>query len=101
MNEHDDDLDLEGDDDGLDYMDENLAGVNRLIEAFGLGLRRAVAAESEPTEGQRFLKAFGRMGGVWFAEGKTFAEAEALYGALMPKPPTSRERVAAGITVRR
>lgn len=34
---------------------------------------------AKPTEGQRFLKAFGKMGGVWFAEGKTFAEAQALY----------------------
>ena len=38
-----------------------------------------------------------RMGAVWYVEGKTFAEAEALYAVLMPKPLSNRERVAAGI----
>lgn len=31
------------------------------------------------TEGQRFLAAFGDRGGVWFAQGKTFAEAQEAY----------------------
>ena len=43
------------------------------------------------------MREFGRMGGVWFAEGKTFAEAEALYSVLMPKPLSNRERFSAGI----
>jgi len=43
------------------------------------------------------------MGGVWYAEGKTFAEGEALYSVLMPKPKplTNRERFAAGIKMPR
>jgi hypothetical protein len=35
--------------------------------------------QSAKTEGQRFLSAFGKMGGVWYAEGKTFAQAQALH----------------------
>lgn len=31
------------------------------------------------TDGQKFLAAFGDKGGVWFAEGKSFAEAQALH----------------------
>ncbi|KKK48455.1 hypothetical protein LCGC14_3144950, partial [marine sediment metagenome] len=42
-------------------------------------------AEAPPTEqtseGQRFLDAFGERGGVWFAQGKTFAEAQKLHVA--------------------
>lgn len=36
-----------------------------------------------PTEpaGQKFLEAFGEKGGVWFAEGKTFEQAQKLYVA--------------------
>lgn len=41
------------------------------------------------------------IGGVWYAEGKTFAEAEALYAELMPKPLTNRERFAAAIRLGR
>lgn len=37
--------------------------------------------EVELTDGQRFLKAFGPQGGVWFAEGKTFEEAQELHTA--------------------
>jgi hypothetical protein len=33
--------------------------------------------------GQAFLDAFGPQGGVWFAEGKTFAEAQALQLAAL------------------
>lgn len=41
-----------------------------------------VAVEmSAPSEGQRFLDAFGDKGGVWFAQGKTFAEAQELFTA--------------------
>lgn len=36
---------------------------------------------SDPTAGKRFLDAYGAQGGVWFAEGKTFEEAAALYAA--------------------
>jgi hypothetical protein len=32
--------------------------------------------------GKQFLAAFGQQGAVWFAEGKTFAEAERLWHAL-------------------
>ena len=35
--------------------------------------------QSEMSDGQRFLDAFGDQGGVWFAEGKTFAECRDLY----------------------
>ena len=35
--------------------------------------------QPEPTEGQRFLAAFGDKGGVWFAQGKSFDEATQLY----------------------
>ena len=34
--------------------------------------------DAAPSPGQAFLNAFGEQGGVWFAEGKTFAEAQAL-----------------------
>lgn len=33
----------------------------------------------EPTEGARFLEAFGDQGGVWFAQGKSFSEAQVLF----------------------
>lgn len=39
----------------------------------------AVEAEKQLSEGQRFLTAFGDRGGVWFAEGRSFEEAQALY----------------------
>lgn len=46
------------------------------------------AAEAKPAEtqaatgeGGKFLSAFGDKGGVWFAQGKTFAEAQELYVA--------------------
>ena len=42
------------------------------------------AEETEPeavtmSEGERFLKTFGDRGGVWFAQGKSFEEAQAIY----------------------
>lgn len=47
-----------------------------------------VAEEKKPEEkpaemsaGQKFLTAFGDKGGVWFAQGKTFEEAQALYAS--------------------
>jgi vacuolar-type H+-ATPase subunit H len=39
----------------------------------------ASTALSRAAEGKRFLTAFGDKGGKWFAEGKTFAEAQALF----------------------
>lgn len=33
------------------------------------------------SEGQKFLSAFGPKGGVWFAEGKTFSEAQSLFNS--------------------
>lgn len=41
----------------------------------------AVATEltTRQTEGERFLEAFGPTGGVWFAQGKSFDEAQALF----------------------
>ena len=33
----------------------------------------------ELSEGERFLEAFGDQGGVWFAQGKSFAEAQEIY----------------------
>ena len=35
----------------------------------------------QTSEGQRFLDAFGEKGGVWFAQGKTFEEAQQLHVA--------------------
>jgi hypothetical protein len=37
------------------------------------------STELSASEGSRFLEAFGDRGGVWFAQGKSFAEAQALY----------------------
>jgi hypothetical protein len=37
------------------------------------------AAQLTAAEGKRFLDAFGDQGGVWFAQGKTFAQAQALH----------------------
>jgi hypothetical protein len=40
---------------------------------------KAVPAPAKPAApGQKFLDAFGDEGGVWFAQGKTFAEAQAI-----------------------
>ena len=36
-------------------------------------------SETEMSDGQRFLNAFGDKGGVWFAEGRTFEEAQNLF----------------------
>jgi hypothetical protein len=44
----------------------------------------AVASEAQPLaepSGQQFLDEFGSLGGVWFAEGKTYDEARTLYTA--------------------
>ena len=38
---------------------------------------------SRAAEGEKFLKAFGDAGGVWFAQGKTFEEARELYVAQL------------------
>ncbi len=44
------------------------------------GTQSPTAAPVEAkTEGQKFLAAFGDKGGVWFAEGKTFEAAQALF----------------------
>lgn len=42
-----------------------------------------VLAEIKPAEGPRFLAAFGPQGGVWYAEGKSFDESQALYLAKL------------------
>jgi hypothetical protein len=64
----------------------------------------APAAETKPADkpaetqhsGKDFLTAFGDKGGVWFAEGKTFAEAQTLYLASMRTELAARdERIAA------
>lgn len=39
------------------------------------------AVDAQLSEGQKFLGAFGEKGGVWFAQGKTYAEAQALFQA--------------------
>lgn len=43
----------------------------------------AEAAPAELSDGQKFLDAFGDQGGVWFAQGKTFAEATELHIAAL------------------
>jgi hypothetical protein len=43
------------------------------------------------SEGMKFLNAFGDQGGVWFAQGKTFEEAQALHFAAVV---TQRDRLA-------
>lgn len=37
--------------------------------------------ETQLSEGQKYLAAFGNAGGVWFAEGRSFAEAQQLFAA--------------------
>jgi hypothetical protein len=50
-------------------------------------------ALSRGAEGKRFLTAFGDKGGKWFAEGKTFAEAQALFTkSLQDENKTLREK---------
>lgn len=41
------------------------------------------AETAELTNGQKFLQAFGTQGGVWFAEGRSFDEAQVLYVAKL------------------
>lgn len=41
------------------------------------------SAPQPTTDGKRFLSAFGAQGGVWFAEGKTYAEARDLFTASL------------------
>ncbi len=43
------------------------------------------------SDGMKFLNAFGDQGGVWFAQGKTFEEAQALHFAEVV---TQRDRLA-------
>jgi len=98
----------------VEYMDEHLASQLGFLDALGQVLRRVAKpaavqasdaaqppAEAPLTDGQRFVREFGRMGGVWSVEGKTLVEAEALYSVLIPKPRSNLERVAAGIKIGR
>jgi len=45
----------------------------------------AAVEATKPTDGKRFLEAFGQQGAVWFAEGKSFEEAQALFTAFLKK----------------
>lgn len=46
------------------------------------------------SEGKRFLQAFGAQGGVWFAEGKTFAEAQELhFASIVSERDTLKQKV--------
>jgi len=54
----------------------------------------AAEETAELTDGQKFLKAFGTQGAVWFAEGKTFDEAQALHFADLT---TTNEKLQARI----
>jgi len=129
MIEHDCDLEDDGleldslDSFGVTYLDEfleevvipldefladNLAEVREFVRANSPAEAPAappapapISEPAPPTVGQRFVREFGRMGGVWYVEGKTFAEAEALYAVLMPKPLSNLERFAAGIRMPR
>lgn len=67
-------VDAEPDDDKAKVEDQ--AQDQETVEA-----EPVVAAElvDRAAEGKRFLEAFGDRGGRWFAEGKTFAEAQTLY----------------------
>lgn len=48
-------------------------------EAAGDTAANAETPPAEMTEGQRFLADFGDRGGVWYAQGKTYAEAQEAY----------------------
>ena len=51
--------------------------------------------ESTPVDGQRFLDSFGDRGGVWFAQGKSFAEATELFiSELRTENEALRQRLA-------
>lgn len=49
------------------------------VEAAEPAMPAEAATELAASEGPKFLAAFGDRGGVWFAQGKTFAEAQQLY----------------------
>lgn len=55
----------------------------------------AATALSRASDGKRFLTAFGAKGGVWFAEGKSFEESQALFNQELR---TENERLAAQVT---
>lgn len=54
-----------------------------------------VEAATAMSEGQRFLTAFGDQGGVWFAQGKKFEDAQAMFTQNLR---TENERLAAKVT---
>jgi len=58
------------------------------------------APQAPATEGQRFLAAFGEKGGVYFAQGKTFAEAQGLFVADLQAQLTAKDAEIAGLKTR-
>lgn len=56
-----------------------------------------VAAQARATEGQKFMKAFGPQGAVWYAEGKSFAQARKLHTEALQKENAELKAKLAGV----
>lgn len=60
----------------------------------------ATPAPAELSDGQKFIDAFGEKGGVWFAWGKTYAEAQDLHNTALSEKIAAQDKAIADLTTK-